>query len=230
MPTRVVLALAASAVLLAGCGSSGNGEADKSAEKIISDAKAAAVAADSVHVDGTIAGQGQAVMLDLRVKGSGGTGSISVMGTKVEVVRIDPALYFRAPAAFFAAVGGAQGKAIGDKLADKWVKTTVDNPQFAALGGLIDKEQLFSNAIGAKGKLAKKGKGTVRGKDAIKIGDAGAFLYVATTGKPYPLEVMGQESGGGTSAVYFENWNDPIDLTPPPGAVELSTLLPPSGG
>src|SRR5205085_7721037 len=64
------LALVLTAVLLAGCGSSGkaakpNDEASKPAAQVLADAKVAATAASSAHVSGSIDSKGTPITLDL---------------------------------------------------------------------------------------------------------------------------------------------------------------------
>jgi hypothetical protein len=49
---------------------------------------------------------------------------------------------------------------------------------------------------------------------------------VATTGKPYPIEITKSGAGGGTVA--FNKWNQPVKLEAPKNVVNLSELQ--SGG
>ena len=69
------LALVLAGVVLAGCGGHGksagsNGEASKSADKVLADAKAAADSASSARVSGNIVSGGTSIKLDLSM-GSG---------------------------------------------------------------------------------------------------------------------------------------------------------------
>jgi hypothetical protein len=48
---------------------------------------------------------------------------------------------------------------------------------------------------------------------------AGGTLYVATTGQPYPLQILKAGHNGGH--VRFSDFNRPVSLQPPPHAIRL---------
>jgi hypothetical protein len=52
---------------------------------------------------------------------------------------------------------------------------------------------------------------------AVKDTTNGGTLYVATTGEPYPIEVIKNGSDGGQIA--FDSFNQPVRLTPPSDAI-----------
>ena len=47
-------------------------------------------------------------------------------------------------------------------------------------------------------------------------------LYVATTGKPFPVELTKNGTDGGTIA--FAEWDKPVTLTAPANAVDIEQL------
>jgi hypothetical protein len=57
---------------------------------------------------------------------------------------------------------------------------------------------------------------------AVKDTTNGGTLYVATTGEPYPIEVVKNGSAGGQIA--FDPFNQPVRLTPPSNAIDISQL------
>ena len=65
---------------------------------------------------------------------------------------------------------------------------------------------------------------TIEGQRAIALKDTskGGTLYVATSGKPYPLEIAkaGKESG----KVILDRWDQPVTLKAPAGAIDISEL------
>ena len=65
---------------------------------------------------------------------------------------------------------------------------------------------------------------TVNGHKVIAVNDTtkGGTLHVATTGKPYPIEVQKKGSEGGRIA--FDHYNEPVSLSAPANAVDLSQL------
>ena len=50
----------------------------------------------------------------------------------------------------------------------------------------------------------------------------GGTLYVATSGKPYPVKLAKGGAGGGT--LTFDRWNQPVSITPPANAIDLAQL------
>ena len=99
----MVLLAALTLAALTGCGksgSSGNGIASKSAEEIVSESKAAANAAGSVHVLGSLTSGGAPVKLDLNlVAGKGAQGEISQNGASFKLILVggNTAVYQRQP-------------------------------------------------------------------------------------------------------------------------------------
>jgi hypothetical protein len=64
----------------------------------------------------------------------------------------------------------------------------------------------------------------VNAQQAIAVTDSSknGTLYVATTGKPYPIEISkgGSESG----KITFDRWNQPVAITAPANSVDLAEL------
>lgn len=217
---------------LAACGGSSNGEAGKPASRIVDDALAAAKAAKTVHVIGTIDSGGDQIAIDLRlVNGRGGVGTVTYKGDKADVMRVGQQVYFRAPGAFYTHQGAPA--AAGQLLADKWIVAPSSNADFADFSSMTDMKALFTNGLKPEGTPAKVGTATVDGVQAVKLvdrkngKDAGA-LYVAASGTPYPLKIDSGAASDGTGKVRFAEWNKPVALTAPKGAIDISRLQ--SGG
>lgn len=100
--------------------------------------------------------------------------------------------------------------------------------EFAQLGSLTNMSQLLGTVLGQHGSLSKTGTSTVSGKKVVGVKDTskGGVLYVATTGKPYPVQISKTGSTGGT--VTFDDWNAPLTITAPSGAINIEKLK--SGG
>jgi hypothetical protein len=217
MRGRLVL-VALTASLLAGCGGSGsNGEADRTAARILADAKRAARAAGSFSVAGTIEDQGATIGLDLRVADGGGTGTMTIQGSRIDVIRIGRTLYLRAGARFYEQVGA--GKAAGRLLDGKWLEVSARAKDFRDLADLTDVDSFLQAALTPAGTIAKGAETTVAGRKAIELKDSkGGSLFVATTGKPYPIEFR----GGGT--LTLGNWGAPVSPEAPKSPVDLAGL------
>jgi hypothetical protein len=50
----------------------------------------------------------------------------------------------------------------------------------------------------------------------------GGTLYIATTGKPYPVQIT--KTGGGGGAVSFQGWNRPVTIIAPANALDINQL------
>lgn len=218
-----LLALALAGV--SGCGgssSSGNGIAAKSPAEIVSAAKAAADSASSVHVTGSIVNGGAAIALDMELlNGKGGRGRLSESGLSFELVEVGGNVYIKGSPAFYRHFAGT---AAAQLLDGKWLKAPAGTGSFASLSALTDLRKLLDSTLTSHGSLSKGATSTIEGQPAIGVKDLtrGGILYVASTGKPYPLEITKSGSGGGK--VSFTHWNAPVTLTAPANAVDLSQL------
>jgi len=215
----IVVSFAAVA-LLAGCGSSGpksNGEASKSAEQIVADAQAAALGASAVHVSGS-AGANLAVNLHL-VAGKGGEGQMRANGLTFQIVRIGNDAYFKGDATFWRHIGGGAAAAL---LNGRWLKAPAASGRLASLTPLTDITKLFNSIFASHGTLVVGKATSVSGHPAIAVDDKtqGGTLFVATTGKPYPLALRKHGSG----SITFDEWDAPVTLTAPTNAVDISKL------
>ena len=222
------LALVLTAALLAGCGSSGkavkpNDEASKSATRVLADAKAAATSASSAHVSGSLKSSGTPITLDLSAaRGKGAKGSMAPGGLQFDLVQIGDAAYIRGTDAFWQHYAGA---GIAQLLHSRWVKVSTSEPRFRILAPLTSISLLFDKVAASHGKLTNEGTKSYEGQQLVEIRDTSHQnrLYVAATGKPFPMAiVVGEKSQSGT--VTLGSWNKSVSLTAPKGAIDISKL------
>jgi hypothetical protein len=207
---------------LGGCGSSsGNGVAAKTPEAIVAASKAAAEGAKSVHVSGTIVSNGAPIALDLQLTSSAGRGRLSLGGLGFELIQTGGTVYIKGSEAFYRHIGGA---AAAQLLQGRWLKASATTPEFASLSRLADLRGLIDASLEHHGALAKTGTTRVNGQAVVGVSDQskGGTLYVATTGKPYPVQIS--RTGGGGGAVNFDAWNEPVTITPPANALDITQL------
>ena len=209
-----------------GCGSSSssssNGVASKSPEQIVTDTKAAAASAKSVHLAGSIVSRGTPITLDLDVlAGSGARGRLSENGLGFELIDTAGTVYIKGSAAFYRRVGGAAAATL---LQGKWLKAPASSPEFASISTLTDLGTLIDTTLSGHGTLSKGATTTIKGTKVIGITDVqkGGTLYVATSGPPYPIEITKSGASGGT--VTFDHWNEPLTIKAPAGAIDISQL------
>lgn len=218
----VVLALA-----LAGCGGSsraGNGVASKPPARIIAIATAAATAAASVHVAGSILSEGEPISLNMELDAQkGGQGQVTLGDLSIDLVNVDRAVYVKAGSAFYSRFAGPAAARV---LQGKWLRGSNVSGPLASFTSLTDLHKLLSSTLAGHGALSRTATTTVNGQNAVGVTDAagGGTLYVASTGTPYPLEIVKQ--GAGAGKLVFDRWNQPVSLVVPPNPVNLDRLQP----
>ncbi len=222
--TPAMLAALALAGAAAGCGggSSGNGVADKSPGDILAATKAATDGATSVHVAGSIVSGKAPITLDMHLlAGRGGRGRLSENGLAFELIQVGGTVYIKGSPAFYKQIGG---DAAAQLLEGKWLKASASSSDFASLGQLTNLHALVEQTLANHGSLKKSGTSTLDGQKVVGITDTsqGGTLFIATTGKPYPVEISKDGSGGGK--VTFDSWNQKVALAAPANAIDVNQL------
>jgi hypothetical protein len=220
------VALLLSLAGVAGCGGSssskGNGVASKSPQQIVEQSSTAAKSAKSVHVAGAVNNEGAHITLDLDlVAGKGGRGEISQNGLHAKIILIGKTAYINGDAAFYRHFGGKAGVQLFE---GKWLKASTTNEDIASLSSLANMGALLDSALNSHGTLKKGSTTSVNGQPAIAVQDTseGGSLYVATTGKPYPLQLAKTGTEGGK--ITFDRWDEPVELVAPAHPVDVSEL------
>jgi hypothetical protein len=214
----LLLACAASACG-GGSSSSGNGVDSKSANAIVTSALSAIDNAKSAHISGRVVSAQSPIKLDLDlVSGKGGKGSMSEGGLGFKIVVLNHEVYINGSPAFWKHFGGA---AAAQVFQGKWLKAPASG-QFASLAQLSDLHTLLGTVLSTHGKLTKTGTTKINGQSAVGVRDTtnGGTLYVATTGQPYPLEILKGGTQGGR--ITLGNFNNSVSLTPPANAIDIS--------
>ena len=219
--TLVVLAIA-------GCGSSssssGNGVSSKSPTEILAASKAAADSAGSVHVVGSLASNGTPIQLNLSLaSGHGGRGTISEGSLSFELIVVGDTIYIKGSPAFYSHFGGA---AAAQLFQGKWLRAPVSGSELSSLAALANFGKLLDQSLASHATLVRGTTSTVAGQPVIELRDTShaGSLFVATTGQPYPVEIVKRGSGPETGRISFTDWNAPVSLAAPAGAIDLSQL------
>jgi hypothetical protein len=221
----LALALLAVAVVIVGCGggsSSGNGVADKPSAQILAATKQAADSAKSVHVSGSLVSGGTPITLDMNlIAGKGGRGKLAQSGLTFELVEVANTVYIKGSSAFYKHIGGT---AAAQLLQGKWLKAAANSSGFASIGQLTDLRQLVDQTLADHGTLTKSGTTTIAGQKVVGVTDKGkgGTLYIAATGRPYPVQIS--RNAGGTGKITFDRWNEPVTLVAPANAIDIAQL------
>jgi hypothetical protein len=222
--TALVLAILALGAVLAACGSSDNGVASKSATAILAAAKTAAQSASAVHVSANVsAGRAKLAMSASLAKTQGHT-QLKALGSALEVIHTGETIYIKGNRAFNARLGNRLGVKIPS---GTWLKGPANGTmaRFAPLASIVRE---LGTILTPHSPLTKGARTKIDGQPAIELKETTksntATLYIATTGPPYPILL--RRSGRETGQTTFTDWNDPVRISAPAGAVELSQLQP----
>lgn len=176
---------------------------------------------ESVHVSGSLLSGGSPITLDLTlVAGKGGGGQMAQSGLSFKLVELNQVVYINGSDAFWRRIGGSPAVQL---FHGKWLRAPA-NGQFASIASLTNVQTLFNRLLSSHGTLAKGSTSTVVGQKAVAVNDTtkGGTLYVATTGKPYPVQISEKGSQGGRIA--FDRYNQSVALTAPANAIDISKL------
>ncbi|MFI4971284.1 MAG: hypothetical protein ACHP7H_01280 [Hyphomicrobiales bacterium] len=221
MSALALLLTVALAVSLTGCGgSSGNGIASKTPTEILAASKAAADSATSVHVAGKSSQGPLSLTLNLDLASNGGRGQISGLGLAYEVIRVGDTLYAKGNHAFYTRLSATTGLHLPQGV---WLKAPASGGKLAQLASFTNLSRELGRLLSSTGPVTKGATTTVNGQKAIELKESAKLfsgsLFIATTGKPYPVELLkrGRESGQTT----FSGWNAPVSLTAPANAIAI---------
>jgi hypothetical protein len=224
-----VLALVLAAVL-ASCGTSDNGVASKPASEILAASTAAAKSASSVRVSSTTKTGPATSTFKLVLGTSSGRAAYSLLGQRFEVLRTGGALYLKGTRRFLerlgSKLGGAEGAAAAAKLsANTWIKVPAGSNSLAGLGELTSISAELPRIL-RPAPVVKGHETVVNGQKTITLKETTlrytGTLYIATTGEPYPIQLL--KHGRQTGKTTFTGWNDPINVSAPTNTVDVSTL------
>lgn len=225
------LTLVLATALLAGCGGSGsptqtttpNGAESQPPARVLADAVEAATKASSLHVSGQVRSGGTAVTFDLTLaRGKGAAGKMATSGYEFRLVRIGKTFYIQGSDAFYEQFGG---KAAARLLHGRWISAPTTMSQLKPVVPLTSATALFAEVRKSHGKLVSKGLTTYAGERVVEIEDTsdGSRLYVSAEGTPYPVAIVGgRKHQNGT--ISFDRWNQPVSISAPQGAIDLSKL------
>lgn len=225
-PVAGLLLLLLAPGALSGCGgSSDNGVAQKLPKEILQAASTAAQEASSVHVVVNSAQGPLKSFFDLRLAKNGGRGRVSFLGLQFEVIRIGQAIYVKGNKAFYARMGAALGKA--PKVPPgSWLKGSAASGPLSQLAGVMDMGKELDRLLSTPGTVTKGAKVTVKGRQAIALKEKTKVyegtLYVAGSGKPYPIEQVKGGKGRERGHTSYSQWGEPVSLQAPAAVVELS--------
>ncbi|HEX6754692.1 MAG TPA: hypothetical protein VF109_01985 [Mycobacteriales bacterium] len=197
-----------------------NGVADKPPAEILASARKALAAAGSVHVKGNGTEGGEVFAFDMRMKGTqAGRGTLTIKHNPVEILRIGKQAYLKGDADFWLESTGSRSAA--ELLKGKYVKGSATDPDLKETLALTSPVGFGDEALTAKGAVTKADSRKVGAVDTVgvtyrtKEGDQ-ITVYVATTGKPYPMYLSTTgKTADKTNSFDFREYDQPLEIKPP---------------
>ncbi|MBM3697247.1 MAG: hypothetical protein FJW78_02005 [Actinobacteria bacterium] len=205
-----------------------NGVEKLPAKEILTTSAAAMGTASSVTVSGSAQddGSGPELSLDL-VLGTGvGEGTTSLGGTPLmEFRETGGKMYWKITREGAEAILGP-GEA-STLIGGRWLVAPADADSDEGLGpgAFGDKDELLASLVQEGATATVTGTGEVKGTPVVfvrtKGSDGASTLAIQTVGEPYVVQVKGKEAGN----IEFTNWNAPVTVTAPTGAVSPDELM-----
>ncbi|MFF2850840.1 hypothetical protein ACFVT5_31590 [Streptomyces sp. NPDC058001] len=198
-----------------------NGVGKLAADKIQSKSRTAAESASSVRLSGTVVSKGLTYKLDMRLKGNGGTGSVTSKKGTFRLLRVGEHLFLKADSGFWSHEDDGKGdssesdKAVANKLDGKYVKVPQGDPAYQQLSGFTDMKLLLEGLLTLHGKLDKGDREDSGGVRTVQVtGDkgAGGTLDVSLEGTPFPLRLV---RAGDAGTISLTDWNKEFVLKEP---------------
>jgi len=216
-------ALIAATLTLASCAAAPNHVQQESAANILKSAAKALSSARSFAIQATSTAQGSAGSLTFDIQGANqGEGAFTSASVSFQAEELKGIDYFRSKT-LWSQVGGAS---LQSALGDRWVYIAAKSSTAAqltlAFGELTSPKELAlglrkSASDAVRGKLT-----TFQGQPVIAVNEPPhAALYIATTGKPYPLRWVQTPS----TQVDFSDFGKQFHLTAPKKPLDLAAIL-----
>jgi hypothetical protein len=185
-----------------------NGVEDLDAEKILERANKAALSARSMHLIGT----SPQASLDLVVTKDSSDGRRTVEDTSLRTRVVDGIIYIRADRDYWTqAFNAKKAKRIGNK----WVTGDLDNPRLQSFRQTSTMAPVMRQFLRTQGDVEVGEVGVSQGQPAVPVSSDVGTLWVATTGKPYPLLITSAPEQAEISEVDFTDWDKKVTIKAP---------------
>jgi hypothetical protein len=173
-----------------------------------------------MHISGVVPAGKQEGTMDADVAtGRGVKASVVVDGLRGRLVTLGSRMYLKgSPALYTHFAGPGAARLIGNR----WLEVPMSDMQ--SFSELINPQQLWGALRQLGGDMTKTGLKTIDGQKVIGLTDKSRDeLYVAAVGKPFPVVLEVSESAR-TYRVTFSDYNRPVSIVAPSGAVSVSLL------
>jgi hypothetical protein len=192
-----------------------NGVEKLGPKQILNQARKAALASRSV----TMIGKSPAASLNLVVTQDASDGRRSSGSTTLKTRVVDEVIYVKADKTYWTdAFNAKKAKRIGTK----WVAGDLTNPKLKSFRQTSTMKPLMQQFLVLNGKGEVGEVGVAAGQPAVPIISQAGTTWVATTGKPYVLQITSAPETGEDANVDFTRWNKKVVIKAPPKKQTIS--------
>lgn len=194
-----------------------NGVEDLKPAQILDRAGKAALGARSVHLIGT----SPQTSLDLVVTPDSSDGTRTAGDVTLRTKVVDGVIYLKADQDYWTEAFNAK---VAKKIGNKWVAGELSNPklksfkQTSTMAPLM-RQFLVSDEGAQVGEI-----GVAQGQPAVPLTGSIGTLWVAATGKPYPLLLTSSPDQPEASQVEFTEWDKKVVIKAPPKKQTISLV------
>jgi hypothetical protein len=191
------------------------------AAQVVPEIQAAANAATSVHVAGSVTQKGQTTTIDVSFLGDSVAGYLGAYGTTFYVLSEAGNSYVKLNAAYLAVEKAPAS--LCATICGKYVE--LSDSGTVEIAELLSMQQLVKEVFNAKAMSSAADSGcvfspaTVNGQSVLQCSQGGYTLDVAAQGQPYLLDWTGPHG----QHLVFSDWNS-VTLPPLPPASEVVSL------
>jgi hypothetical protein len=192
-------------------------------------AVAAEAGLGSVHVSGDIVQGKNNIVLSLLVNGDGeGGGSFTENGSRIQLKRVGPLLYFNAPARYWAKshADAAQVKEYGGR----WLEISALDTKFQSFDQFLDAGDLAAAVFQGYSKALTVSKPTtVNGQKVVILSDTATAkgkhssvkMSIVATGPPYVVRIVDKGPTQSTT-LNFSSYGKAVSIDTPPEPINLT--------
>lgn len=186
-----------------------NGAEKLAARAILKQARKAADQARSVHLLAT----SEDANLDMVMTQSASDGKRASGDLTLKTRVVDDTLYIKAPDQYWAEAFNAKK---AGKVGKKWVAADLNNPKLRNWKLTTTMGPMMDQFLSPKGAGEVGAVGVQQGQPAVPVTTMVGTVWVATTGKPYPLLISSPPEAPQASQAEFTDWNKKVVIKAPP--------------
>jgi hypothetical protein len=196
-----------------------NGVEQLGPKKILAQAQKAAMSARSVR----IVGESPAASLDLVLTKNSSDGKRAAGETTLKTRVVSGTIYIKGDQAYWTA---AFNKKKAKKIGDKWVAGDLDNPKLKSFKQTATMQPIMKQFLRVTGPAEVGEVAVAQDQPAVPLTSQAGTLWVATTGRAYPLMITSAPETGEDSQVDFTQWDKKVVIKAPPkkNVIDLADL------